>query len=184
MIRKRNLIAGILILAALALVVVIAVSVNRGENPAPSAKSPAAATKTPSNAAGQTAAAQPAAQANTGSAQNAASRNIQGMTVQDIKAGTGQAVKNGEQVTVNYVGTLTNGTVFDSSFSRNKPFTFTLGAGQVIKGWDLGVAGMKVGGERKLVIPSSLGYGATGTPGGPIPPNATLNFTVDLLKIG
>jgi FKBP-type peptidyl-prolyl cis-trans isomerase len=114
-------------------------------------------------------------------AQNVLSRNIQGMTVQDVKEGTGKAAENGDQVTVNYIGTLTDGTVFDSSFSRNQPFSFTIGAGQVIEGWDLGVAGMKVGGERKLVIPSSLGYGATGV--GPIPPNATLDFTVDLLTI-
>jgi FKBP-type peptidyl-prolyl cis-trans isomerase len=117
----------------------------------------------------------------TGNAQNVLSRNIQGMTVQDVKEGTGKAAENGDQVTVNYIGTLTDGTVFDSSFSRNQPFSFTIGAGQVIEGWDLGVAGMKVGGERKLVIPSSLGYGATGV--GPIPPNATLDFTVDLLTI-
>jgi hypothetical protein len=110
-------------------------------------------------------------------------QNIQGMTVQDVTIGTGEAAENGDQVTVNYIGTLTNGTVFDSSFSRNQPFAFTIGAGQVIKGWDLGVVGMKVGGERKLVIPPSLGYGATGNTGSLIPPNATLNFTVDLLTI-
>jgi len=113
----------------------------------------------------------------------ASASNIQGMTVQDIKEGTGTAAVNGDQVTVNYVGTLTDGTTFDSSISRNQPFTFTLGVGQVIKGWDLGVAGMKVGGERELVIPPSLGYGSQGTPGGPIPPNATLIFTVYLLTI-
>jgi peptidylprolyl isomerase/FKBP-type peptidyl-prolyl cis-trans isomerase FkpA len=109
--------------------------------------------------------------------------NTNGMTVQDIKEGTGATAANGDQVTVNYVGTLTNGTTFDSSIARNQPFTFNLGAGQVIKGWDLGVAGMRVGGERKLVIPPSLGYGSQGTPGGPIPPNATLIFTVYLLNV-
>lgn len=123
------------------------------------------------------------APASAGNARNMTSRNIQGMTVQDIKEGTGATAANGDQVTVNYVGTLTNGTIFDSSIARNQPFTFALGAGQVIKGWDLGVAGMKVGGERKLVIPPSLGYGSQGTPGGPIPPNATLIFTVDLLGV-
>jgi FKBP-type peptidyl-prolyl cis-trans isomerase len=116
-----------------------------------------------------------------GNDQETLPRNIQGMTVQDVKEGTGKAAENGDQVTVNYVGTLTDGTVFDSSFSRNQPFSFTIGAGQVIEGWDLGVAGMKVGGERKLVIPPSLGYGATGV--GPIPPNATIDFTIDLLAI-
>jgi len=129
------------------------------------------------------AAVQGAAPASASSAHNTAPRDIQGMTVQDIKEGTGTTAANGDQVTVNYVGTLTDGTTFDSSIARKQPFTFTLGAGQVIKGWDLGVAGMKVGGERKLVIPPSLGYGSQGTPGGPIPPNATLNFTVDLLSV-
>jgi peptidylprolyl isomerase len=196
-IRKRNLIIGILIVVAVALVATITVSINREENPAASNNSPKlTSTKTAGGATGQTAAAikpasaqstaagqQPAAPANAKNAQNAALRNIQGMTVQDINEGTGKTAENGDQVTVNYVGTLTNGTVFDSSIARNQPFTFTIGAGQVIKGWDLGVAGMKVGGERKLVIPPSLGYGSTGTPGGPIPPNSTLDFTVDLLKI-
>jgi len=195
-IRRRNLIIGILIIAAVALAATIAVSMNRTENPASNVKSPAAPTKTASNGTGQTAAAskpataqsaaagqQPVLPANAKNAQNAASRNIQGMTVQDIKEGTGKTAENGDLVTVNYVGTLTDGTIFDSSIAKNQPFTFTIGAGQVIKGWDLGVAGMKVGGERKLVIPPSLGYGSSGTPGGSIPPNSTLDFTVDLLKI-
>lgn len=114
---------------------------------------------------------------------SASIQNIQGMTAQDVTVGTGAAAQNGDTVTVNYVGTLSDGTVFDSSIARNQPFTFTIGAGTVIKGWDLGVVGMKVGGERKLVIPPSLGYGAAGTPGGPIPGNATLNFTIYLLRI-
>ena len=195
-IRKRNLIIGILIVVAVALVATITVSINREENPAANNSPKSTSTKTAGGTTGQTAAAsktagaqstaagqQPAAPANAKNAQNAALRNIQGMTVQDIKEGTGKTAENGDQVTVNYVGTLTNGTVFDSSIARNQPFTFTIGAGQVIKGWDLGVAGMKVGGERKLVIPPSLGYGSSGAPGGSIPPNATLDFTVDLLKI-
>ncbi len=192
---RRNLIIGILIVVAVALVATITVGINREENPAAGNNSPKlTSTKTAGGTTGQTAAAskpasaqgaaasqQPAAPANAKNAQNAALRNIQGMTVQDIKEGTGKTAENGDQVTVNYVGTLTNGTVFDSSIAKNQPFTFTIGAGQVIKGWDLGVAGMKVGGERKLVIPPSLGYGSSGM--GPIPPNATLDFTVDLLKI-
>ena len=106
----------------------------------------------------------------------------------DVKQGTGPVAKAGENVTVNYTGWLyvngTKGKKFDSSFDHGEPFSFALGAGHVIPGWDKGVAGMKVGGERTLIIPPDLGYGAEGTPGGPIPPNATLIFDVQLLKVG
>lgn len=105
-----------------------------------------------------------------------------GLQIQDVVAGTGAQAKAGNTVTVQYIGTLENGTKFDSSYDRNQPFTFHLGAGQVIKGWDEGVAGMKVGGKRELTIPASLGYGASGVPG-VIPPNATLKFTVELLGV-
>jgi FKBP-type peptidyl-prolyl cis-trans isomerase len=100
----------------------------------------------------------------------------------DIKVGTGTEAKEGNHVVVNYTGWLTNGKKFDSSIGR-EPFDFTLGAGQVIKGWDEGVAGMKVGGKRQLRIPASLGYGAQGAGGGLIPPNATLIFDVELLRV-
>ncbi|RYX84943.1 FKBP-type peptidyl-prolyl cis-trans isomerase [bacterium] len=96
--------------------------------------------------------------------------------------GTGAVAKTGQIVTVNYKGTLLDGSVFDQSYGR-EPFTFDLGAGQVIAGWDEGVRGMKVGGKRTLTVPSKLGYGPTGTPAGPIPPNATLIFEIELLKV-
>ena len=106
----------------------------------------------------------------------------------DVKQGTGPVAKPGEPVTVNYTGWLyvngAKGAKFDSSFDHGRPFTFPLGAGAVIPGWDKGVAGMKVGGERTLIIPPDMGYGERGTPGGPIPPNATLMFDVQLLKVG
>jgi len=108
---------------------------------------------------------------------------IQGMKIEVLKEGTGEASKNGDNVSVHYVGTLEDGTKFDSSIDRGTPFSFKLGAGRVIKGWDLGVLGMKIGEKRKLTIPSNLAYGEAGTPGGPIPPNATLIFEVELLAI-
>ena len=100
----------------------------------------------------------------------------------DEVVGEGPSAKSGDRVTVNYTGWLLDGTKFDSSKDRNQPFSFSLGAGNVISGWDQGVAGMKVGGKRKLTVPPDLGYGNPGA-GGVIPPNATLVFEVELLKI-
>jgi len=104
------------------------------------------------------------------------------LKVTDLVEGSGAEAKPGDQVTVQYVGVgYKTGTEFDSSWSRNEPFPFTLGAGEVIKGWDLGVAGMKVGGRRELIIPPDLAYGSAGA--GSIAPNATLVFVVDLLAV-
>jgi FKBP-type peptidyl-prolyl cis-trans isomerase len=101
--------------------------------------------------------------------------------VTDVREGTGAEAVAGQEVTVHYVGTLPDGTKFDSSRDRGEPFTFDLGAGQVIQGWDQGVAGMKVGGVRKLVIPPALGYGSRAV--GSIPADSTLHFEVELLAV-
>lgn len=101
---------------------------------------------------------------------------------EDMQVGTGAEAKTGQKVSVHYTGWLTDGKKFDSSKDRGDPFQFTLGAGQVIKGWDQGVVGMKIGGKRKLTIPGDMAYGARGYPG-LIPPNATLVFEVELLKV-
>lgn len=108
--------------------------------------------------------------------------NATELVVTDVVVGTGAEAVAGKTVSVHYVGTLTDGKKFDSSRDRGTPFSFLLGSGQVIKGWDEGVAGMKVGGKRTLVIPPELGYGAAGAPGA-IPGNATLNFEVELLGV-
>lgn len=104
------------------------------------------------------------------------------LQIEELQAGTGVEATNGKTVDVHYTGWLTDGTKFDSSVDRGRPFSFPLGAGRVIKGWDQGVAGMKVGGKRKLTIPPELGYGSRGA-GAVIPPGATLVFEVELLAV-
>ena len=106
-----------------------------------------------------------------------------GLTYWDIRVGNGETAKEGSRVLVHYTGWLTSGKKFDSSVDAGQPFKFTIGNGEVIKGWEEGIAGMRVGGKRQLRIPPELGYGAQGTPDGPIPPNATLIFDVRLLGV-
>lgn len=105
-----------------------------------------------------------------------------GLKVEDLKIGQGLEVKSGDTISIHYLGTLENGQKFDSSYDRGQPFVTQIGVGRVIKGWDLGVLGMKVGGKRKLTIPPELGYGERGA-GNAIPPNATLIFEVELVEI-
>jgi FKBP-type peptidyl-prolyl cis-trans isomerase FkpA len=108
--------------------------------------------------------------------------SVEGLQIEELQEGAGETAKNGDLVAVHYTGWLTDGSKFDSSLDRGQPFQFQVGAGRVIKGWDLGVAGMRIGGKRKLTIAPHLGYGSRGA-GGAIPPNATLVFEVELLAI-
>ncbi len=107
---------------------------------------------------------------------------MQKLVVEDLKIGSGNEVKTGDNISIHYVGTLENGTKFDSSYDRGSPFETQIGVGQVIKGWDEGVVGMKIGGKRKLIIPPEFGYGSRGA-GNIIPPNSTLIFEVELIDI-
>lgn len=107
---------------------------------------------------------------------------IQELKIEDLTVGTGPEVKSGDTISIHYLGTLENGTKFDSSYDRKSPFETQIGVGQVIKGWDQGVVGMKVGGKRRLTIPPELGYGSQEIPG-IIPANSTLIFEVELVKI-
>ena len=116
------------------------------------------------------------------SMQSGKAEGVSELQIEELKEGSGDEAVAGKNVEVHYTGWLTDGTKFDSSLERGQPFVFPLGAGRVIKGWDQGVQGMKVGGKRKLTIPSHLAYGENGA-GGVIPPNATLVFEVELLGV-
>lgn len=149
--------------------------------PAETAPQPKAAPPQPTPEPPKTEVAEPAAK--TSAAPKGFTKTESGLMYKDKKVGKGTAAKPGDTVSVHYKGWLDNGTVFDTSRKPERgPFGFTLGAGQVIRGWDEGVAGMKPGGVRELIIPPDLGYGERGM--GQIPPNSTLHFDVELLKIG
>jgi len=137
---------------------------------------------TSNNNAAMTAASPVASPAMSGAPAATTGAPVTELKIEDVKVGTGATAEAGKTVTVHYTGYLTDGKKFDSSVDRGQPFKFQLGAGQVIQGWDKGVAGMKVGGKRKLTIPSSMAYGERGA-GGVIPPNATLIFDVELLGV-
>jgi len=157
----------------IALMMVAALSVTGCSKPA----------ETPAEAPAATAPAeQPAEQPAAAPATGPVTKDVTKLVIKDTKVGTGAEAKSGTSVTVNYTGYLTDGTKFDSSLDSGQPFTFNLGAGEVIKGWDEGVEGMKVGGTRTLTIPPAMGYGDQGA-GGVIPPGATLFFEVELLAV-
>lgn len=128
---------------------------------------------------------QSSSSSNSASSNSTSSNNftVQGVQVAIERQGTGSGAVSGNTLTVNYIGTLQNGTKFDSSYDRNRAFSFQLGQGSVIKGWDVGLVGMKVGEKRKLTIPADMGYGVKGFIGAGIPSNATLVFEVELLNI-
>lgn len=187
--RKKLMIAGVL-----ALLVVAVVAMRSSQTPSAPATATAPTTETAASSEGAehdhaSHAGQPhptgdaAATGSTPAATTTVKSGAAKLQKTDLKVGTGKAAKTGDNVTVHYRGTLTNGTKFDASYDRGEPFSFPLGGGQVIQGWDEGVVGMKEGGKRKLVIPSDMAYGDDGRPP-VIPPKATLVFEVELLKVG
>jgi FKBP-type peptidyl-prolyl cis-trans isomerase FkpA len=176
--RKRlrlSLLAGILAVVAL-----MATACGAGSPSASTTVAPtdSAASSTSAAGAGSSTAAE-----STGSTAGGTTQSATKLEIKDLVVGKGATAKTGDPVTVDYTGWLMDGTKFDSSIDRNQPFAFTIGAGRVIEGWDKGVAGMKVGGTRQLIIPPAMGYGAQGA-GGVIPPNATLKFEIKLLAVG
>ena len=185
---RHHLLLGALLIAA----ALVFGCQKKTEAPPASAQAPAAEKAAPQPAAAPASQPKAAPAAQSESEAVAAARKLgtqttnpvvttaSGLQYIDVKTGEGSAAQAGQTVTVHYTGWLVSGQKFDSSVDRGQPFTFDLGVGQVIKGWDEGVAGMKPGGVRKLIVPPSLGYGSRGI--GPIPPDATLTFEVQLLK--
>ncbi len=184
----REILISFAVVVALSLVVVLSLLFGSGNSQEQTAASPASETNQPraEQPAPVAAAANPPEETETSMSNPTASDDLQttesGLQYVDLTVGEGASPQSGQQVVVHYTGTLEDGTKFDSSRDRGQPFTFTIGVGQVIAGWDEGVGSMKVGGRRKLVIPPKLGYGERGA-GGVIPPNATLLFDVELLRI-
>jgi peptidylprolyl isomerase len=169
----------LMIAGACAFVAVLLLALSAiGRSTTPTTASPQNQTQTQTQAQSQAApaAAPPAVQGDL-------TTTASGLQIIDQVVGTGAQPQAGQTVVVQYTGYLDNGTVFDSSYSRNQPFEFVLGAGQVIRGWDEGIASMKVGGKRRLIIPPQLAYGAQGAGGGVIPPNARLTFDVELVGV-
>jgi FKBP-type peptidyl-prolyl cis-trans isomerase len=175
----RALPAGLLLAAAGALSAAAAGAPGATANPAATANANAAASAT---AAQEGRPMEPAKDKDAAAKENKEVVTPSGLKYVDLKIGGEAEARSGAVVEVHYTGWLLDGTKFDSSRDRNRPFRFKLGAGQVIKGWDEGVAGMRVGGKRKLIIPPELGYGRQGA-GGVIPPGATLVFEVELLNV-
>jgi FKBP-type peptidyl-prolyl cis-trans isomerase len=166
-----NIFRGLMIVVSL-----VALSACKDPNASSDSGSSSSATTTPSSSV------KPLCDAPPTAATGLTDAGVTELKIEDVSIGTGAEATAGKTVVVNYIGRLANGTQFDASCDRKQPFDFPLGAGAVIKGWDQGVAGMKVGGQRRLIIPASLGYGAQGA-GGAIPPNAALVFDVELLEV-